>query len=79
MSEKIYPPWDEETVNALNRFQSSDHSHPFTCLNDHGEEVALTATTNGWICPVENCDYTQRWVHSFMTKLVPPPTSEEKK
>ena len=47
------------------------HMHPFTCGNrdDHpeiaGDHGILIPTTRGWICPI--CDYTQDWVHDFMT------------
>lgn len=56
---KIHPPWDVVTVNHLNAFQWSGAAHPFTCGNDSSH--VLTATTAGWRCPIDCCDYAQRW------------------
>ncbi len=66
----IEPPWGEETVRALNAYQAGRWMHPFTCREDHpavdGERPVLTATPEGWICPVAGCDYAQFWAHGFM-------------
>lgn len=79
MSEKIYAPFSEEIVKALNRWQITGHVHPFTCANRddpvHRERLnkdkgTLVATRHGWICL--DCDYTQDWAHDFMAHDVPP-------
>ena len=70
----ITPPWTDEQVAALNRFQQSGEFHPFTCGSGNrtdekhldGEGV-LVATRNGWVCPW--CDYRQGWAHDFMGKV----------
>ena len=58
----IHPPWDQETVNGLNRWQSRGVFHPFTCENGHD----LVATPDGWVCWIETCGYTQDWAWAFM-------------
>lgn len=64
---KIVAPWSDATVQELNQYQVSGLMHPFTCRNDHsGEESFLLATRDGWICPEDDCTYTQDWAHSFM-------------
>lgn len=69
VEDKIFAPWDNETVDALNDFQVRLVMHPFTCGAEHftpGEQV-LIATPGGWICPCSPaCGYTQGWAHSFM-------------
>lgn len=54
-------PWSTEMVNKLNKYQQTEPFHPYTCGHDHGKEVKLIATTNGWKCPEANCNYTQDW------------------
>lgn len=54
-------PWSYEMVGQLNKYQSMEGVHPYTCGNDHGKEVKLIATTKGWKCPEPNCGYTQDW------------------
>ncbi len=55
----IEAPWTDENVAALNRQQNDARFHPYTCGNNSNH--ILEATKNGWICPVEGCDYTQSW------------------
>lgn len=68
----LVPPWSAEQVENLNRFQSSGQWHPFTCGNDdlhaalNRVRPALVATTIGWVCPDDDCDYMQAWAHPFM-------------
>lgn len=67
---EIRPPWTDEQVAALNRYQTERLMHPFTCAKrrEHRlDEGVLIATSDGWRCPVETCDYTQGWAHAFMT------------
>lgn len=66
MSGRIHAPWPVETAAALNEFQRRGEFHPFTCAVDsrHG---SLLATTEGWVCPLPECDYRQYWAHAFMT------------
>lgn len=71
MNDKIAPPWDEATVEALNAFQAAHVFHPFTCPREHFTpgEAKLIATAEGWVCcrrPA--CGFTQVWAHSFMTE-----------
>lgn len=61
-------------VAALDAYQRSRYSHPFTCPNrgdgNHRENYGgrdtgcLVPTVRGWIC--QFCDYTQDWAHQFM-------------
>jgi hypothetical protein len=60
-------PWTDEQVAALNVFQNQGRFHPFTCGRDHsGSSPVLTATPEGWRCPVDDCDYTQDWALKSM-------------
>lgn len=84
MSDRIKAPFTPEQIVALTLWQRDPSVHPFTCGRDRmdgphrlyalamGEHDygILTATRNGWICPV--CGYTQDWAHAFMAK---PPRS----
>lgn len=62
---KVYPPWTDDVVTALNGYQASGRAHPFTCgagqLGDHVGGVALVADNDGWHCALQSCDYTQDW------------------
>lgn len=62
----ITPPWTDEQVTQLNRFQRSGYVHPFTCGHRDRHDLTLVATPTGWECPDVSCDYTQTWAHSFM-------------
>jgi hypothetical protein len=68
---KTYAPFTVEQVNHLNGFQGDGWIHPFTCPNEHPDKSDLVATTAGWVCPVEGCDYTQDWAHTHMTSWIP--------
>ena len=76
--DKINAPFTPEQVVALNEFQVSDESHPFTCANRgggnhaewNGDQGVLVATVHGWICPF--CDYRQDWAYEFMADLTRP-------
>jgi hypothetical protein len=69
---KIYAPWDLDTVHALNDFQAQGKFHPFTCgaeaTGDHPSGVSLVAALGGWHCPRDDCDYTQGWAWTFMAR-----------
>lgn len=65
MSDTIFPPWEPDTVYALNLYQHAGVMHPFTCGRDDCREI-LQATTDGWVCPSESCDYWQTWAYAFM-------------
>jgi len=67
--EKIYAPWTESEVHALNKYQVSGLMHPFTCGEEHGRESVLEATVDGWVCPVPLCYYTQDWCYSWMINI----------
>lgn len=61
--DRIFAPWTEKQVDALNVFQAAGVFHPFTCpRTPYG--VVLFATQDGWHCP--SCDYTQNWAHAYM-------------
>ena len=64
---RIYAPFNEDQVDALNKFQSLGYIHPFTCPNNHGGERILEARESGWVCP--DCNYTQNWAHDFMGEV----------
>jgi len=72
--DKVYAPFTAEQVQHLNAFQADGLMHPFTCPKAarpdedpyHSVESVLVATTDGWVCPVDGCTYTQDWAHSFM-------------
>lgn len=65
---RIRPPWDQATVDGLNRWQARRDFHPFTCGNGDGGE--LVAQADGWHCPL--CDYRQDWAWGFMATYSPP-------
>ncbi len=66
MTETIRAPWTSEQVTALNLFQQQGGVHPFTCGAHVGSSPVLDATHAGWICPDQDCAYTQDWAHAFM-------------
>lgn len=53
----------EDEVKSLNEFQKSGIMHPFTCGKCSND---LIATTDGWKCEDEKCDYVQDWAHDWM-------------
>lgn len=63
--ERIVPPWDAATVDALNAYQTAGVGHPFTCPVCP-DSPALFAMSDGWLCDRPTCDYTQTWAHAFM-------------
>jgi len=71
VSDKIHAPWSPEVAVNLNAFQRRGHFHPFTCGldSDHGSLIARVG--GGWVCPNDECDYTQDWAHSFMADRYP--------
>jgi hypothetical protein len=84
LPERINAPFSATAVAALNRWQACGWTHPFTCANrntaEHvtyaeahgqGDHGILTATREGWVCPV--CGYSQKWAHEFMLKVPPRP------
>ncbi len=77
MADYLVPPWTGEQVKALNEWQTLGHFHPFTCGSDRhdwpapGGRPSLLATPDGWVCPHEDCDYTQKWAHPFMAEPMP--------
>ncbi len=56
-------PFSSDQVLSLKEHQKCQHIHPFTC-GDCG--AILEPTTDGWICPVDGCEYTQNWCNSHM-------------
>lgn len=78
--DKIFAPFDERQIAALNDFQRSNRFHPFTCGGDRHDKAhmdymkkhqetdngILIADKDGWRCPV--CDYRQSWAWSFMAR-----------
>lgn len=55
--EMLRPPFTDEQVLNLNRFQMVDCLSPYTCLVCYN--VKLIANNNGLACP--SCSYTQDW------------------
>lgn len=73
--DRIYAPFDEGQVAAINRFQNDGRAHPFTCGNtrvmvDEHKATAdgpvLVAHEDGLRCRV--CGYRQSWVWSYMAR-----------
>lgn len=58
-------PWSNQIVRMLNEYQKIDKFHSYTCADDSQNHPSLKATTEGWICPDKNCDYTQDWCHAI--------------
>lgn len=78
----IHPPWTQEQIDALNKWQQAGYVHPFTCANEHSEPRALRACESGWVCDHDTCGYTQHWAHAFMLNLPANPlisTAKEQK
>jgi hypothetical protein len=75
MTDTLQAPWTPEQVAALNVFQRSGRFHPYTCgrRSEHAGEGVLLATTAGWVCPAESCDYKQDWASAFMAQPLPEP------
>lgn len=65
-SEVVTAPFTTEQVESLNGYQSSGVMHEFTCGNGGHSHGRLRATSDGWVCDFEGCDYTQDWAHAFM-------------
>ena len=65
----IHPPWDEQTVNDLNSYQTAGSFAPFFCQTK-GCKSILRATERGFVCP-EGCGYTQPWAHEWMPYVRP--------
>jgi hypothetical protein len=67
--EKIYAPWTDAQIGALNYFQQANRIRPSTCDQGH----TLVASRTGWFCPADGCGYLQNWAHAFMadTQLLP--------
>lgn len=61
-SMKIYAPFTDAEVSALNAYQESGDGHPLTCMC--GDHIPLIATNDGWVC--KNCAYTQNWAVAWM-------------
>ena len=62
----IRPPWSDEQVEILKKYQSAHVMHPYTCPNrdghpwdPEGDFGVLVPTRNGWVC--RHCQYTQDW------------------
>jgi hypothetical protein len=64
---KIYVPWSEEQVAALNAAQAAGRHTPVLCAVDHfGPAPKLVAYWNGWRCWVPDCGYSQTWAYEWM-------------
>lgn len=61
----ITAPWTDDQVMQLNRYQTGEYMHPFTCPSEMHEAVLIGSRDN-WECPYPECDYTQTWAHDFM-------------
>lgn len=64
-SKRTYAPWTEEEVELLNQRQKQEHLHPYACCRCEG---VLVATSDGWICPKNDCYYRQTWAHKEDTE-----------
>lgn len=63
--EIVMAPWDSRQVEMIRYHQSSGLYHPYTCGGSHGEARVLSVTPEGFVCPVVECEYTQKWCHSL--------------
>ena len=71
----IKAPFTKEQVEALNKYQKSGPSHPYTCNRepkecevqgedrDYTKDGVLIATEAGWVCPCGK--YKQDWCHDY--------------
>jgi len=59
-----YPPFNECQIKNFNEFQESKFMHPFTCGKHSG--VKLIMVDDRLVCPIEGCDYEQRWCWKWM-------------
>ncbi len=73
--EVLAAPFTDDEIEALNSWQKSKLTHPYTCGSGNRTDAAhtdgegvLVATRDGWICPF--CDYTQDWAAPFTAKLI---------
>lgn len=73
--DKIFAPFDEGQVKAINRFQRSNRLYPIVCgnvssmLDEHTETddgPVLVAEEDGLRCRV--CGYLLSWVWSYMAR-----------
>jgi hypothetical protein len=71
VGDKIFAPFTDEQVAALNCYQKYGDFHPFTCCSHEGCQRAtredrgiLIASNEGWKCPCGK--WEQTWAHSFM-------------
>lgn len=73
-SARVEAPFTPQQVEALNRYQHQEFTHPFTCGDREGHRYCehgcdfgiLRATEAGWVC--DDCDYTQNWAFDFMAE-----------
>jgi dihydrofolate reductase len=72
---KLWAPWPDDLVVALNDAQHNGTIHPFTCPHrNDGQHLwtsdlgVLVATRDGWLCA--SCPYRQDWA---LTGLASPP------
>ncbi len=61
---KIYVPWTEKQIDALEKYQENQYVHPYTCLCGY----SLVPTVDGWEC--EECSYTQEWFYEESLDMV---------
>ena len=61
--ELIHAPFTPEQVDVLSAYQQLGITHPYTCRlrSQHEGEGILIATTQGWKCSEDKCNYTQDW------------------
>lgn len=67
----LHAPFTKEAVDALNKYQSLDLHHRYTCGNKtHRNHVdgdgVLKATEDGLIC---GCGYKQTWAHDHVVAI----------
>lgn len=62
---RLYAPWTDDQVSALNRWQHFPLVHPFTCGRCDCKEP-LIARTSGWYC--QSCGGEQKWALALMAE-----------
>jgi len=75
MTRTVRPPFTEEQIKNLKKYQKREDRHPFTCRGQfcdrskRSDEGILIPTVDGMVCPCGK--YTQEWVHDFMAEKQP--------
>lgn len=56
----VKAPWTADQIKDLLLRQADPSMHAYTCGKCG---MVLVPTTQGWLCPIAECDYVQDWAH----------------